>query len=477
MDALYREVFERSPVAMLLVGVSGQIRLANARVEQLFGYTSTELGGLDVTSLVPSALKALPSTPESPQPRRMGKAHDLTGHHNDGGCFPVEVALSPVDVDGEPAVLVSLVDISERRNAEERFRTAVEAAPNGMLMIDTDHKIVLCNRQIEQIFGYAKGELLGAPLASLVPIEFAGEHPRLVNAFLEAPTARNMGVGRELHGRHKTGRMVPVEVGLRPMQSGGETYVISSVVDITSRRLAEAELRSKTEELEEFAYRTSHDLRSPIKSIASMAECIAEDIESKDYDEAKSGLDRVSRHAHRLLNLIEDILTLTQVGSASNDYATFDFSDYRQSTKATFHSELAATGVELTFQLEHLQPLITQPTRLTQILDNLIGNGIKYCDASKPQRHVRVHTSSSAERFVIRVEDNGTGIPSNCHGDVFGMFKRFHSSSIPGSGLGLYIASKQAQKLNAKIRFESDEHGTTFTLELPTEVATQLSVS
>ena len=102
-----------------------------------------------------------------------------------------------------------------------------------------------------------------------------------------------------------------------------------------------------------------------------------------------------------------------------------------------------------------------------QILDNLVGNAIKYCDKNKSDRVVKIKTLNSFDHFSINIEDNGIGIPPARQPEVFGMFKRFHDASIPGSGLGLYLVKKQINRLGARINFESSSEGTTFFIEFP----------
>jgi PAS domain S-box-containing protein len=470
MNTIFEEMFERSPVAMLLVDADGSIRLVNRHAERLFEYDRSELINASIEILVPESVRdrhpeLVRSYVGSPLPRQMGKGRNFFGVKKDESVFPVEVGLNPIEVDGRIMVLGSVIDITERLRAEERFKAAVEGAPNGMLMVDASRKIVLCNQKIEEIFGFARDELIGHPIEILVPDDFKAPHPKLAESYFRNPQSRAIGIGREFFGRHKSGRLIPVEIGLQPIHSSGETFVISSVVDISYRRTAEVEIKRKTEEIEEFSYRTSHDLRSPLKSIASMADCVAESLDEREYVEARSGVVKISHLAVKLLALIEDILTLTKVDAAVESTAVFDFDAFSELVREKFGAALAEAETDLEFAFLHRRQLVVAPSRLTQVLDNLVGNGIKYSDKDKDARVVRVHTLNNASRFFIQVEDNGTGIPVERQAEVFGMFKRFHSSSIPGSGLGLYIAKKQVDKLGADISFESSPAGTTFHLE------------
>ncbi len=472
MSTLFEDIFERSPVAMLLVDARGEIVHVNRHAETLFEFKRSELIGQPIEVLIPEGAESehpalVQAYIEDPSPRQMGQGRDLFGMRKDGTLVPVEVGLNPLQNDGETMVLASVIDITERLRADERFRAAVDAAPNGMLMCNPAGSIVLCNRQMEEIFGYGREELIGRPLEQLIPEGARDAHAQLFGDFLKDPMPRPMGAGRELYGRHKSGQLIPVEIGLQPIRSGDAPFVISSVVDITQRRRDEDEIQRKTDEIEEFAYRASHDLRSPLKSIVGMADCVTEDIDDGDREGAKSGVDKISSLARRLLTLTDDLLALTQVDAAAEPVSTFDFEDYLASTRGKYHAELEETATEIQGGFDHSQGLRTQVTRLTQVLDNLVGNAIKYGDAAKASRFVRLVTSNTGTHFSIDVEDNGLGIPASSHSSVFGMFKRFHNTSVPGIWLGLYIVKKQVIQLGGTIEFESGAGGTTFRLRLP----------
>ncbi len=138
-------------------------------------------------------------------------------------------------------------DLAERKRAQERFEAAVESSPSGMVMVDREGTIVLVNREIERLFGYSRDELLGRAIETLVPQGTRARHPELRSGFLSSPEARAMGAGRELFGRRKDGREVPVEIGLNPLATDEGMFVLASVVDISARRRAEARFRAAVE--------------------------------------------------------------------------------------------------------------------------------------------------------------------------------------------------------------------------------------
>jgi PAS domain S-box-containing protein len=251
----FRLAVEASPSAILMVNREGRIVLVNALAERLFGYDREELLGAPIELLVPAPVRAKhPGLREaffaSPTARAMGAGRDLYGQRKDGGRFPVEIGLNPIESAEGTLALAAVVDITARKQAEEQFHTAVESSPSGMVMIDDGGRVVMVNRQTEMLFGYDRAELLGQPVEVLLPERFRAEHPGARAAFFARPTVRSMGGGRDLWGRRKDGTEFPVEVGLNPVQLASGWHALASIIDISSRRAAEQELRELNATLE-----------------------------------------------------------------------------------------------------------------------------------------------------------------------------------------------------------------------------------
>lgn len=140
-----------------------------------------------------------------------------------------------------------MVDLGDRNRSDERFRLAVEAAPNAMVMVNHEGKIILVNSQTEKLFGYGREELIGQSIEMLAPETSRVTHPTLRGEYLAHAQTRPMGAGRDLLAQHKNGTQFPVEIGLNPMETEDGTWVLSSIVDITERKRAEAALRESEE--------------------------------------------------------------------------------------------------------------------------------------------------------------------------------------------------------------------------------------
>jgi PAS domain S-box-containing protein len=239
-----RVVLEGTPTAMVMVDRAGKIAVVNALAEQLFGYERRELIGRAIETLVPPRFR--PTHPDDrnafladPMPRVMGAGRELFVLRKDGREVPVEIGLSPLVTKRGTFVLTSVLDITARKRAEERLRLTLEAAPVALVMVDRNGQITLVNAQAEQIFGYTRTELVGRTVETLVPERFRAQHPGHRTTFLGSPSARQMGAGRDLYGLRKDGREVPIEIGLSPVTTEQGVFVLTSIIDITSRRVAE----------------------------------------------------------------------------------------------------------------------------------------------------------------------------------------------------------------------------------------------
>src|SRR5271170_416690 len=215
VEATFGAVLDAAPDAMLIVDRQGRIVLANTISEQMFGYSRKDMVGQKVEILVPPRFRSKHPGHRSgyfsgdPHVRPMGVGLNLLGLRKDGAEFQVEISLSPVQTPEGPMVISAIRDVTARKGAEDKFRALLESAPDAMVIVDQRGRIVLVNSRTEELFGYARRELLGYTVEVLIPERFHDRHLVHRSGFFHDPRPRPMGEELELFGLRKDGSEFP----------------------------------------------------------------------------------------------------------------------------------------------------------------------------------------------------------------------------------------------------------------------------
>jgi PAS domain S-box-containing protein len=479
----FRVAVESSPNAIAMVDENGVILLVNQELERLFGYSRSELLGRVIDLLVPERLRG--RHPEyrhafarDPRPRAMGAGRNLFGVRKDGTEVPVEIGLAPILSDGDLRVLASVVDITERRRAEDRFRQAVESAPNAIVMVDAQGGIMLANSRAGEIFGYRQSELIGQPVELLVPTRFRGAHPGLRGSFYRDLRSRPMGAGRDLFGLRKDGTEFPVEIGLNPLETRDGTLVLASVIDITDRKRTEemrnlagmqlertnqellhakrqlehavAELERRNQELDEFAYAVSHDLRSPLRAIDNLVKWLREDAAAGSLGaEAERWLEQIPERVARMDRLLEDLLVYSRAVRAASGLEETDLRELVDEIAAVLE---VPPGFSVAWVGEPCR-ISTRRAPLEQVLRNLVDNAFKHHDRALGCVEVAGRLLDD-EWIEVEVRDDGPGIALELRERCFGLFRSM--SKHRGTGIGLALVKRVVESHGGRVSIEDN---------------------
>jgi len=372
-------------------------------------------------------------------------------------------------------------DVKSRQNFEHSDKIIESAFNNmldGVLVVQKDGTLLVLNQSAEQITG------LGTTF-----LEDNKEHDEFgffkldkqtPLAHDELPIVRALGgetvTEYELFMRNIS---VPdgafISVNASPIKdSDGQIYAAVVVSrNVNNKIETELEIKKKTAELErsygeieQFSYQVCHDLVSPLNSIASLTRFVKKDLGNNIYDEVGKNIGRIQELAEKLIFLVRDIINLTKADNLNEPGQTIDIKQIEIDIRERLSILIVESGVKLIFEYKFSGDFFAPKTRFTQILENLISNGVKYCDKNKAARFVKVVLESKKDKLHIHIEDNGLGIPEKYKSNVFSMFRRFHPEISYGSGLGLYLIKKHVDHLGGTIDFTSTESGTTFHVTL-----------
>lgn len=484
LEARFGDLLESTPDAIVMVNVTGRIVLVNSQAERVFGYERAELLGQAVEVLLPHRYRGAHLGHRSgffgaPRTRTMGAGLELHGLRKDGGEFPVEISLSPIHTEEGAMVMSAIRDITDRKRADQKFKDLLEAAPDAMVIVDSQGRIVLVNSQAVKLFGWSRAELLGQQIELLVPERYSDRHPDHRHRFFAEPRSRAMGAGLDLYGRRKDGSEFPVEISLSPLDTEEGLFVSSAIRDVTERKQIERALREKNLELENaalvkdrFLASMSHELRTPLNAIIGFTGTLLMQLPGPLNAEQEKQLRIVQTGARHLLSLINDLLDVAKLSAnkLSLHIEELDCRSVIAEVTATLEPEAARKGLVLTVRApDDAVPLRTDRRAFSQILINLVGNAIKFTPQGRVEVVLEEGFAAQGRSVQVHVRDTGPGIPEREQPRLFEAFSRVESADRrhhEGTGLGLHLSRKLAEALGGSVSLASAEgEGSTFTVE------------
>ncbi|MCX7220445.1 MAG: PAS domain S-box protein [Burkholderiales bacterium] len=373
-------------------------------------------------------------------------SRDLFGRRKNGSEFPVEIGLNPIETIEGVMVLSSIVDISERKRLEERFRRVVESAPNAMVMINDQGRIEMVNTQAERLFDYSRAEMLGQMVEILVPDRFRHAHPEKRTMFFGEPQSRPMGAGRDLFGRRKNGSEFPVEIGLNPIETLEGMMVLSSIVDISDRKQKEGRIQEALKEkdllLGEIHHRVKNNLQV-VHSLLSLQSSMINDV-------AVKGMLMDSQ------NRIQSMALIHQTLYQSNNFARVDFGDFLEALVPNLINSYVIDQQRIALKIDagSVYLPINSAIPCGLLINELITNALKHGFKENRQGQISVSLSSrDNKQILLVVSDTGVGIADGL--DIENT-----------ETLGLRLVSLLSQQLNGILSIQRC-NPTSFSLEFP----------
>lgn len=369
---------------------------------------------------------------------------------------------------------------------QENYKLFFDNAPDAVILIDQYNLIQFWNPKAEAIFGWSSAEVLGKILTDvIVPQEYREAHNNGMKRYLATGEVRVLNKTIEVPSIHRNGHQFYISLTISKIEKEGVASFLAFIRDITEQRSKQAQLDTKTLELErsniqlqEFAYVASHDLKEPLRKITTFSNLVISSQDNILSEKTKTYLHKIEAATQRMQQLIDGILLYSTVGTES------------KAERCNLELLLREVLSNLEGRIRELNARITSdglpqwtviPVQLQQLFQNLISNALKFVKEGQHPNVAITHAvltpaevadkklQPAAAYLQINVQDNGIGFDMNASDKIFGLFQRLHGkSAYEGSGLGLAICKRIAEAHGGTIYVTSEATvGSTFTVILP----------
>lgn len=482
-DSYLEIVMETVLDGLIIIDHQGMVQTINSAALKAFGYSKDEVIGQNVKMLMPEPYQSehdgyLANFAETGDKKVIGMGREILAKRKNGVVFPMELGVNQMEVDGKVLFVGTIRDISERA-------AVMETVLDGLIVISRQGTIKNFNASASKIFGYKKSEVIGQNVKILMPDPYQSAHDGYLDNYNKTGDKKIIGIGREILAKRKDGSIFPMELGVNEMQVGGDQLFVGTIRDISARKQAEIEiqefvkkLKISNQELDQFAYIASHDLKEPLRGLANNALFLQEDYEDVLDDDGNKRIDRINFLCKRMEQLVDNLLYYSRLGRHELAIVETDLNQVIKKIKEVSFTEDTGMVADISVTSQ-LPTVVCDQPKVTELFRNLISNGIKY--NKKAQKKIEVGVtekvdpaSNKLEKRVFYVRDNGEGIEEKFFSDVFRIFKRLNEEDdkVRGSGVGLTFVKKIVERHEGNIWLESSVgEGTTFFFTLNMETS------
>ncbi len=489
---------------IITINQRGTISGFNPSAERIFGYQAKEVVGQNINMLMPEPYHSehdgyLSNFIKTGKAKIIGIGREVTARRKDGTIFPIELGVSAFTVGNERMFVGSVRDISERKAAEQAIKdneaklmAIVNNTVDGLITIDERGNVENFNVACEKIFGYEAGEVVGKNVKMLMPEPYHSGHDGYLTHYKDTGEKKVIGIGREVQGRRKDGSVFPIDLSVSEVNIGGRKTFSGIVRDISERKAAEIKLAEYTQQLEaarvqadganqmksEFLATMSHEIRTPMNGILGMTELM---METGLSNKQAGYLRTIMGSTETLLTIINDILDFSKIeaGKVELEPLPIDLMTLAEDVAMLLMPRAQEKELEMIVRIVPGTPchLIADPTRIRQIISNLLGNAIKFTEKGhillQIEKDEAVTNKPGVAGIRISVTDTGIGIQEDVQKRLFQKFMQADASMtrrFGGTGLGLAICRQLTEMMGGKIGLKSKAgEGATFffTLALP----------
>jgi PAS domain S-box-containing protein len=392
----------------------------------------------------------------------------------DGSVFPAEVHLLAIRSAGRWVIVITMRDLTEHKAAQaehieakrklELFRSAMDHGPDGLFLVDRATMRVLDLNVVAQ-------RDTGLKVGQLVPPRWSvsGTRDALERSY-DGAIAMAPDVQVDFREVRLADRTFPAEVRRRAVQIDGRWVIVVSARDMTELQQRMDELARSNQELDSFAYVVSHDLSEPLRMISSYAKLLERRYKDRLDGDALEFMEYIIGGARRMGQLLHDLLEYSRAGRDFSRVQPVDLNLVLEDVLANLRYSISEKGA--TVEAGHLPSVSADRTSMLQLLQNLVGNALKFQRPGTTPR-VRISAVEEGDRWTVSVADNGIGIAPEHFERIFVIFQRLHSrEAYTGTGIGLAICKKLVERHGGRIGVHSEtDVGTTFWFTMPKDAS------
>ncbi len=496
----HRSIMQTALDGIWINNLEGQILDLNQAYCKMIGYSRDELLKMSISD-IEAKKNSTDTTRHTKQVIQQGYDRFESRHRRKDGKI-IDVEISARYLDEGKRLVVFIRDITKLKKAtvelnkyrgqleqmlrertaelidsEKKYRNLYESNLDGIILVNIEGRITEANEVLVKMLGYTKKEILQLSYQELTPPEWAESDKVKVKQLHEHGYIKNY----EKEYYRKNGIRVPIDLSVWLIKNtdGNRIGMWGIVRDITERKKTEEKLKTinkhlqhrtldlegSNKELEQFAYVASHDLQEPLRMISSYTQLLAQRYKTQLDEDARDFLKFAMDGANRMQKLINDLLTYSRLGTRGKPLKPIDCHTVLGQTLANLRKVIQDNHALVTN--DDLPTVMADEAQLVQLFQNFISNAIRF--HSKKQPRIHISAEEKDEEWIFSIQDNGIGIESEFKDRIFVIFQKLHSKEkYPGTGMGLAICRKIAERHGGRIWFDSvPDKGSIFYFAIP----------
>lgn len=368
-------------------------------------------------------------------------------------------------------------------DVKKQLDSIFNSAVDGIITIDKKGIIETINPAAIKLFGYeCKEDVIGQNVSVLMPKPDKTNHDKYIHNYQQTGEKKIIGIGREVTGLRKDGSTFPFMLGVSEVKMKDRIIYTGIIHDISYQKETEEKLRRyalelerSNRELEDFAYVSSHDLQEPLRKIRAFGGLLKEEDYDNLSEDGKDYVDRMLNAAERMQNLISDLLDFSRLTTRSKPFEKVDLNMVIDEVLSDLEISIKEKNAKI--NVGSLPTIEADKTQIGQLFQNLISNALKFQkDDQIPEISINSELSQKSKHlsdfpgtkfYLINIEDNGIGFDEKYSNKIFNIFQRLDGQKYKGSGIGLAICQKIANRHGGEISAKSEiGKGSIFSIKL-----------